>query len=79
MNTPVPANVTDALKRIGRDADFRTIVEHLRVKLEDAKTSLVSAPADRLQQLQGQAQGFTEVLELVEPKLARQIKPQPLP
>ena len=70
MNTPIPSHVREYLRRIANDAGFQDFVSYLRVELEDAKTSLVDVPPERVQKLQGYARGIREVVELVDPKPA---------
>ena len=79
MNTSDLANVRESLKRISRDADFQKFVECLRAKLEDAKAALVTADATQFQRLQGKAQAFGELMDLVEPRSAQRVAVRPLP
>ena len=79
MQTPIPANVAEYLRRISRGSEFQAVIEYLRVELEEAKTTLIVAPPERVQRLQGRAEALKDVLELVDPKPFKQLKVTTLP
>lgn len=67
MLTRADAKSTEALVRLGRTDDGRALMEIVRMALGTSKDTLITmAGLESIARMQGRAQAFKELLELIE-------------